>query len=89
MHRIEAGLRQVEDAVRSAEQDEWRRTDPETKARSNSMLQQLEDAIADLEADLERAQASGDQRKVAKAQEALDARRAWLETVKRSAAELG
>ncbi|RKW71207.1 DUF349 domain-containing protein [Galactobacter caseinivorans] len=89
LQRVEAGLRQVEDAVKSAEDEQWRRSNPETKARSNSMLAQLEDAIADLEADLAKAQAKGDARQISKAQDALDARRQWLETVRRSASDLG
>ncbi|MGO3089358.1 MAG: DUF349 domain-containing protein [Galactobacter sp.] len=88
MNRIESGLRQVEDAVKAAEDDAWRRSNPETKARSNSMLAQLEDAIAGLEKDLADAQATGNASKIAKAQEALDARQAWLDTVRRSASDL-
>ncbi|WP_291278464.1 DUF349 domain-containing protein, partial [Galactobacter sp.] len=88
MNRMESGLRQVEDAVKAAEDDAWRRSNPETKARSNSMLAQLEDAIAGLEKDLADAQASGNANKIAKAQEALDARKAWLDTVRRSASDL-
>jgi hypothetical protein len=52
------------------------------------MLSQLEDAIAGLEDDLAKAKANGNESKIAKAQEALDARKAWLETVKRSASDL-
>jgi hypothetical protein len=88
LNRVESGLRQVEDAVKAAEDDAWRRSNPETKARSNSMLSQLEDAIAGLEDDLAKAKANGNESKIAKAQEALDARKAWLETVKRSASDL-
>ena len=87
MQRVESSLRQVEDAVRSAEDDQWRRSNPETKARSNSMLTQLEDAIAGLEADLAKAQAKGVESKVKAAQEALDARRLWLETLQKSSAD--
>lgn len=87
MQRIESSLRQVEDAVRSAEDDQWRRSNPETKARSNSMLTQLEDAIAGLEDDLAKAQAKGVESKIKAAQEALDARRLWLETLQKSAAD--
>jgi hypothetical protein len=88
LNRVESGLRQVEDAVKAAEDDAWRRSNPETKARSNSMLSQLEDAIAGLEDDLAKAKANGSESKIAKAREALDARKAWLETVKRSASDL-
>jgi hypothetical protein len=35
MGRIEAGLRKVEDAVRHAEEENWQRSNPETKARTN------------------------------------------------------
>ncbi|WP_309079705.1 DUF349 domain-containing protein [Zhihengliuella sp.] len=88
MQRIEAGLRQVEDAVRDAEDEQWRRSNPETKARSNSMLAQLEESIAQLERELDEARAGGDQRKIKKAEEALEARRTWLETVSASAQDL-
>ena len=87
MQRVESSLRQVEEAVRSAEDEQWRRSNPETKARSNSMLTQLEDAIAGLEEDLAKAQAKGVESKVKAAQEALDARRLWLETLKKSSAD--
>ena len=53
------------------------------------MLTQLEDAIAGLEKDLQKAEASGDARRIKKAQDALDARRQWLETLKASSANLG
>ncbi|HXF02160.1 MAG TPA: DUF349 domain-containing protein [Arthrobacter sp.] len=85
MQRIDAGLRKVEDAVKSAEDDHWRRTNPETKARTNSALSQLESAIAGLEDDLAEAERAGDQRRISAAREALEARRQWLDTLKRSA----
>lgn len=87
MQRVESSLRQVEEAVRSAEDEQWRRSNPETKARSNSMLTQLEDAIAGLEEDLAKAKAKGVESKIRAAQEALDARRLWLETLQKSAAD--
>lgn len=89
LQRVESALRQVEDAVKAAEDEQWRRSNPETKARSNSMLSQLEDAISELEAEVSKAEAKGDARAVAKAKEALEARRLWLETVRRSSSELG
>ncbi|GAA1358688.1 hypothetical protein GCM10009596_12450 [Arthrobacter rhombi] len=85
MQRMEGGMRTVEDALRDAEDEKWRRSNPETKARTNSMLSQLEDTIADLESDLETAKTSGNDRKIRDAEEALSARRAWLETLQKSA----
>jgi hypothetical protein len=88
MGRIEAGLRKVEDAVRHAEDENWKRSNPETKARTNSALTQLESAIAGLQEDLAKAEKAGDQRKIKAAQEALEARQAWLEQLEKSASEL-
>lgn len=82
---IEARLRAVETAVRDADQAVWRKSNPETRARAEGAAAQLENAIAGLEADLAAAEAKGDARKVAEAQAALDARRAWLEQVQRAA----
>lgn len=85
IQRVEARLRAVEGKVRDADQAEWHRTNPETRARAEGAAAQLENAITQLEADLVRAQESGDARRVTEAQAALDARRAWLEQVQRAA----
>ena len=85
VRRIEGRMRAVEDAIREAENAEWRRTDPETKARAEGLAGQLEDSIASLEKDLAEATAAGNAKKVAEAEAALTARRAWLEQVRRSA----
>lgn len=88
LQRVESALRQVEDAVKGAEDEQWRRSNPETKARSNSMLSQLQDTIAALEDDLAAAKAKGNAKQIETAQEALDARRMWLNTLEKSAADL-
>ncbi|RZS66160.1 uncharacterized protein DUF349 [Agromyces ramosus] len=78
---VEDRLRKVETHVRSLEDERWQREDPEKKARSEGMLGQLQDAIAKLEAELAAAEAAGDQKAIASAREALEARRAWLKAV--------
>ncbi|HJX79736.1 DUF349 domain-containing protein [Glutamicibacter sp.] len=88
LQRVESALRQVEEAVKGAEEEQWRRSNPETKARSNSMLSQLQDTIAALENDLEAAKKQGNAKRIAKAQEALEARQMWLNTLEKSAADL-
>ena len=79
--RMEAAMSKLERALTELEEEHWRKTDPETKARTDSALSQLEDTIAQLEADLAAAEQAGDQKKVASVQEALKARRQWLEVV--------
>jgi hypothetical protein len=75
---VEARLRRVEEAVRAAEQDQWRRSNPETQARVNDTVTQLRTAIEKLERQLAAARGKGDARAERQASEALDARRAWL-----------
>lgn len=71
-------LRKVEQSVRTREDADWKRNDPEQKARANDMTRQLTDAIDKLEAELADAEARGDKRAAAQASEALEARRTWL-----------
>ncbi|MBO0926360.1 DUF349 domain-containing protein [Cellulomonas sp. zg-ZUI199] len=85
LQRVEGRLRAVESAIRDADSAQWRRGNPETRARAEGAAAQLEQAIAGLEADLDAARAAGDERRVREAQAALDARRAWLEQVQRAA----
>lgn len=89
MHRIEDRLRAVERAVRKAEEDEWRRTDPRTKARVEGASSQLHAAISGYEEALEKARAGGDPAKIAQAEAALEARKEWLAVIERSAKDLG
>lgn len=87
MHRIEARLRAVETAIRNAEQEKWDRTNPETRARAEGALSQLENAITALEDELKAAEAAGNTRKVKELTDSIAARRAWLEQVAKAAEE--
>lgn len=75
---IEDRLRKVEAAVRKLDEEHWERNNPEKKARSEGLASQLNAAIAKLEQELRDAQASGDASRIKDAQEALDARKVWL-----------
>jgi hypothetical protein len=50
MRAIDARLRAVEQAVKSAEDEVWSRSNPEARARAEATVKQLETLIADLEA---------------------------------------
>ena len=78
---LDDDLRKIEQALKAREDADWKSNNPETKARQNDMTSQLRDAIAGLEADLEKAKASKDKGAIAKATEALDARKAWLKAL--------
>jgi hypothetical protein len=87
--RVEGRLRRVEEAVRSAEETRWRRSNPEARARARDAVDQLTAGIQRLERDLERARISGDERAIAAAEESLAAKRTWLEQAERALAEFG
>jgi hypothetical protein len=84
---FEARIRKVEQAIRSIEDDQWRRSDPEKSARADDMLGQLERAIAGIEADLEKARAAGDDRLVKGLESDLASRQQFLEMAQRAASE--
>jgi uncharacterized protein DUF349 len=84
---LEQGLRRVEEAVRRAEEAQWKRSNPEALARAEGTVSQLRAAIESLETQLVKAQARGDANGIRKAEEALAARRSWLVEAERTLAE--
>ncbi len=87
MKSLESRIRKVEQAIRSVEDDKWRRSDPEKSARADDMLGQLERAIAGLEADLDQARAAGDDRRIKDLEDNLASRRQFLEMAQKAASE--
>jgi hypothetical protein len=84
VREVEDRLKAVEAKVRQVEQEEWRKTDPAAIERTNSVLSQLEDSIVKLEENLKAAKAKKDAKATKEAEEALAARKAWLEIVKKA-----
>ncbi|HCK79582.1 MAG TPA: DUF349 domain-containing protein, partial [Actinobacteria bacterium] len=76
--KVEGALRKVEDAVRAAEQEQWRKSDPVARGRAQSTVDQLTTAIDKLRKQLHAAEAAGDERKASEAREAIEARQQWL-----------
>ena len=76
--KTEDKLRAIETAVKNAERDHWKMSDPAAKARKDDVTIKLEEAIAKLEKELA---AATDKKKVTELTEALAARKSWLEVV--------
>ena len=87
MKELEGRIRKVEQEIRGVEEDQWRRSDPEKSARADDMVSKLEAAIAQVEADLEKARAAGNERKIKELEENLASRQMFLETAKRASAD--
>ena len=75
---VEDRMRKVETAVRKLDEEFWQKNNPEKKARSEGLASQLEEAISKLEQELADARSKGDKKAIASAEEALEARKAWL-----------
>lgn len=81
IRKIEDRLRAVESKIKSVEAEIWRKSDPATVDRTNSVRTQLEASIIKLESDLEKAKSTGDAKKIADATDALETKKAWLAVV--------
>jgi capsule polysaccharide export protein KpsE/RkpR len=80
VRKVEDRLRKVEKKIADAQAEAWRRSDPAAKARSNSLVSQLEAAIAGLEAELTAAPAT----KQKELKDQIAARQAWLEAAQKA-----
>lgn len=75
---LEGRMRAVEQAIRSVEDEAWRRSNPEARARAADTVAQLESTIADLEGKRDKAAAAGNEKKAAEHAAAIEARQSWL-----------
>lgn len=72
-------LRALESAVRKAEEEEWKRTDPEARARAEDTVNMLTAEIEKLRAKAEKATARGDKQAAKKAEDAIATYQVWLD----------
>ena len=86
--RLEGGLKKVDDAVRKAEDIQWRRTNPEALSRARDTVAQIRKTVENLEGQLEQANERGDEAASERASSALQTRRAWLAEAEKTLADL-
>lgn len=87
MKDLEGRIRTVEQAIRSVEDDQWKRSDPEKSARADDMVSKLEAAIAEVETKLQKARTAGNDTRVKELEENLVSRNSFLEMAKRASAD--
>jgi len=87
LKQLEARMRAVETALRAAEDERWRRSNPEARARAETAVAQLETSLAELRERAQRAEGAGDAKHLADAQQAIEAREAWLAQARRTLAD--
>jgi hypothetical protein len=77
---LDRRLRAVEEKVRQAMDSAWRRTEPS----ANPLLAQMRDQVAEAEQRLARARAAGDSKRIREAEQALAAKRQFLQLAEQS-----
>jgi hypothetical protein len=89
MKDLEGRIRKVEQAIRSLEDEKWRKSDPEKSARADDMVSKLERAIAEIQAELDQARASGNEEKIKELEDNLVSRQSFLDMARRASADFG
>jgi hypothetical protein len=87
--RVEARLRKVEETVRRGDQERWRRTNPEARARAEDTVAQFRGSLQRLQNELEQARTRGDERAAADLQARIDSTTGLLQAAERAAEEFG
>ncbi|WP_199549801.1 DUF349 domain-containing protein [Streptomyces sp. N35] len=87
--KVEGRMHAVERALQESEETEWRRTNPEARARAAGLTGQLQAAVDKLRDQVEAARASGNNAKADKLQRELDGRQALLDQALKGLEEFG
>jgi MoxR-like ATPase len=82
-------MRRVEQVLRDTDEKRWASINPEAAARAQSLVDQLEKAVDGLRKDLAKAEASGNEKKIADARSELEAREQWLTQARAGVQEFG
>jgi hypothetical protein len=89
IRQLESRLRAVENAIKTAEDERWQRSNPEAKARAADTAAKLEAQIAALEERAAQAEARGDHKAANEAAASAATYREWLAQAQRTASDLG
>ncbi|MEU8543498.1 DUF349 domain-containing protein [Streptomyces sp. NPDC048717] len=87
--RIEGRMHAVERAIQEAEEAEWRRTNPEARARAAGLTGQLQDAVDKLRGQIDTARAAGNDARADKLSKELEGRQALLDQALKGLQEFG
>ncbi|MFF2368490.1 DUF349 domain-containing protein [Streptomyces sp. NPDC058122] len=87
--KVEGRMHAVERALQESEETEWRRTNPEARARAEGLTGQLQAAVDKLQGQIETARSAGNTAKADKLQRELDGRQALLDQALKGLQEFG
>jgi len=89
LEHVEKRMRRVETAVREADEQRWKRTNPEVAARARSLVDQLEASVTSIGAQLAKAEAAGDTTAAEAARARLTTQEEWLAQARAGLDEFG
>ncbi|MDF3299716.1 DUF349 domain-containing protein [Streptomyces tropicalis] len=87
--RVEGRMHAVDRALQDAEETEWRRTNPEARARAAGLTGQLQSAVDKLRGQIEQARAQGNTARAEKLERELEGRQALLDQALKGLEEFG
>ncbi|GAA3369237.1 DUF349 domain-containing protein [Streptomyces sannanensis] len=87
--KVEGRMHAVERAIQEAEEAEWRRTNPEARARAAGLTGQLQAAVDKLREQIDAARAAGNNAKADKLAKELEGRQALLDQALKGLEEFG
>ncbi|MCM1971175.1 DUF349 domain-containing protein [Streptomyces sp. ZAF1911] len=87
--KVEGRMHTVERAIQEAEEGEWRRTNPEARARAAGLTGQLQAAVDKLRGQIDAARAQGNNSKADKLSRELEGRQALLDQALKGLEEFG
>ncbi|MER7053786.1 MULTISPECIES: DUF349 domain-containing protein [unclassified Streptomyces] len=87
--KVEGRMHAVERALQEVEETEWRRTNPEARARAAGLTGQLQAAVDKLRSQIEQARAQGNNAKADKLARELEGRQALLDQALKGLHEFG
>ncbi|MGI5453155.1 DUF349 domain-containing protein [Streptomyces sp. CA-249302] len=87
--KVEGRMHAVERAIQEAEETEWRRTNPEARARAEGLTGQLQAAVDKLRGQIEQARAQGNNSRADKLERELEGRQALLDQALKGLQEFG
>ena len=87
--KVEGRMQAVERALQEAEESEWRRTNPEARARAEGLTGQLQAAVDKLRTQIDTARASGNNARADKLARELEGRQALLDQALKGLEEFG
>lgn len=87
--KVEGRMHTVERALQESEESEWRRTNPEARARAAGLTGQLQGAVDKLRTQIDAARASGNNARADKLARELEGRQALLDQALKGLEEFG